>query len=135
MLEDNGWEVPETIEDMETIMDEAMEKGLYASVTGNKGWQPVNENYASLFLTHIATPDTVYKCLTGEESWDNDDVKAANVEGAIDAATIDGSLYAFPRAADNGYFLYYDSSVISEEDAANWDSLLEAADKAGKKLV
>lgn len=77
VLEDNGWEVPETIEDMETIMDEAMEKGLYASVTGNKGWQPVNENYASLFLTHIATPDTVYKCLTGEESWDNDDVKAA----------------------------------------------------------
>lgn len=63
-----------------------------------------------------------------------DDVKAANVEGAIDAATIDGSLYAFPRAADNGYFLYYDSSVISEEDAANWDSLLEAADKAGKKV-
>ena len=34
-----------------------------------------------------------------------------SVEGAIDAATIDGSLYAFPRAADNGYFLYYDSSV------------------------
>ena len=63
-----------------------------------------------------------------------DDVKAANVEGAIDAATIDGSLYAFPRAADNGYFLYYDSSVISEEDAASWDSLLEAADKAGKKV-
>ena len=77
VLEDNGWEVPATIEDMEKIMDEAMEKGLYASVTGNKGWQPVNENYASLFLTHVATPDTVYKCLTGEESWENDDVKAA----------------------------------------------------------
>ena len=77
VLEDNGWEVPTTIEDMEKIMDEAMEKGLYGSVTGNKGWQPVNENYASLFLTHVATPDTVYKCLTGEESWNNDDVKAA----------------------------------------------------------
>ena len=77
VLEDNGWEVPTTIEEMEKIMDEAMEKGLYGSVTGNKGWQPVNENYASLFLTHIATPDTVYKCLTGEESWVNDDVKAA----------------------------------------------------------
>ena len=77
VLEDNGWEVPTTIEEMEKIMDEAMEKGLYASVTGNKGWQPVNENYGSLFLTHIATPDTVYKCLTGEESWNNDDVKAA----------------------------------------------------------
>lgn len=63
-----------------------------------------------------------------------DDVKAANVEGAIEAATIDGGLYAFPRAADNGYFLYYDSSVITEEDAASWSTLLAAADTAGKKV-
>ncbi|WP_373214493.1 ABC transporter substrate-binding protein [Ruminococcus sp. 5_1_39BFAA] len=77
VMEDNGWEIPTTIEEMEAIMDEALEKGMYASVTGNKGWQPVNENYASLFLTHVATPETVYKCLTGEESWVNDDVKAA----------------------------------------------------------
>lgn len=63
-----------------------------------------------------------------------DDVKAANVPGSIEAATIDGSLYAFPRAADNGYFLFYDSSVLSEEDVASWDSLLAAAEKAGKKV-
>ena len=77
VLEDNGWAVPTTIEELESIMDKAMEKGLYASVTGNKGWQPVNENYASLFLTHIAEPETMYKILKGEESWNNDDVKAA----------------------------------------------------------
>ncbi len=77
VLEDNGWKVPTTIEEMESIMDQAMEKGLYASVTGNKGWQPVNENYASLFLTHIAGPQTVYQCLKGEKSWNNDEVKAA----------------------------------------------------------
>ncbi|MDO5538907.1 MAG: extracellular solute-binding protein [Eubacteriales bacterium] len=63
-----------------------------------------------------------------------DDVKAANVAGSVEAATVDGSLYAFPRAADNGYFLFYDSSVISEEDVASWDSLLAAAEKAGKKV-
>ena len=63
-----------------------------------------------------------------------DDVKAANVDGSIEAATVDGSLYAFPRAADNGYFLYYDSSVLTEEDVASWDSLLAAADKTGKKV-
>ncbi len=62
------------------------------------------------------------------------DVKSANVQGAVDAATIDGSLYAFPRAADNGYFLYYDSSVLTEEDVASWDALLAAADAAGKKV-
>ena len=64
-----------------------------------------------------------------------DDVKAANVEGSIDAATIDGSLYAFPRAADNGYFLYYDSSVISEEAAASWDSFLKQLIRLERKLV
>lgn len=63
-----------------------------------------------------------------------DDVKAANVEGSVDAAMIDGEMYAFPRAADNGYFLYYDASVLSEEDVASWSSLLEAADAAGKKV-
>ncbi len=77
VLADNGWEVPTTIEELEAVMDKALEAGLYASVTGNKGWQPVNENYASAFLTHVAGPATMYKVLTGEESWVNDDVKAA----------------------------------------------------------
>lgn len=77
VLADNGWEVPKTIEDLEAIMDRAMKKGMYGSVTGNKGWKPVNENYASLFLTHIAGPETVYKCLTGEEKWNNPQVSAA----------------------------------------------------------
>lgn len=63
-----------------------------------------------------------------------DDVKSANVEGSVEAASIDGDLYAFPRAADNGYFLYYDSSVISAEDAASWDTLLAAAAEAGGKV-
>lgn len=77
MLAANGWEVPKTIEDLESIMDQAMAKGMYGSVTGNKGWKPVNENYASLFLTHIAGPDAVYKCLTGKENWNNPQVSDA----------------------------------------------------------
>lgn len=63
-----------------------------------------------------------------------DDVKSENVEASIEAASVDGSLYAFPRAGDNGYFLYYDSSILSEEDVASWDSLLAAAEANGKKV-
>ena len=63
-----------------------------------------------------------------------DDVKNENVEASIEAASIDGSLYAFPRAGDNGYFLYYDSSILSEEDVASWDALLAAAEANGKKV-
>ena len=62
------------------------------------------------------------------------DIKAANGEGSVEAASIDGKLMAFPMTGGNGYFLYYDSSVISDEDAATWDTLLAAADKAGKKV-
>lgn len=62
------------------------------------------------------------------------DVKAANGEGSVEAASVGGKLMAFPMTGGNGYFLYYDSSVISEKDAATWDTLLAAADKAGKKV-
>lgn len=63
-----------------------------------------------------------------------DDVKNANMETAIEAATMNGSLYAFPMAGDNSYIMYYDSSVVSEEDAKSWDGLLAAAQKGGKKV-
>lgn len=62
------------------------------------------------------------------------DVKAANASGSVDAASYNGKFYAYPMSADNGYFLYYDSSLISAEDVKTWDSLLAAADKAGKKV-
>ena len=62
------------------------------------------------------------------------DIKGANASGSVDAATANDALYAFPMSADNGYFLYYDSSVISADDAKSWDSLLAAAEAAGKKV-
>ncbi|MBQ7918679.1 MAG: extracellular solute-binding protein [Lachnospiraceae bacterium] len=61
------------------------------------------------------------------------DVKAANASGSVDAASVDGTLYAYPMTADNGYFLYYDSTVVSAEDAKSWDTLLAAAEAGGKK--
>jgi len=40
-----------------------------------------------------------------------DTVTAENGEGSVEAATVDGKLYAFPATADNGYFLYYNKAV------------------------
>ena len=62
------------------------------------------------------------------------DVKSANASGSVEAATKDGTLYAFPMSADNGYFLYYNSALVTPEDAQTWDTLLAAAEKAGKKV-
>lgn len=63
-----------------------------------------------------------------------DDIKAANAAGSVEAASYNGELYAFPATADNGYFLFYDSTKVTAEQAASWDTLLEAADAAGSKV-
>lgn len=62
------------------------------------------------------------------------DVKAANASGSVDAASYNGKFYAYPMSADNGYFLYYDSSLLTADDVKSWDSLLAAAEKTGKKV-
>ena len=63
-----------------------------------------------------------------------DDVKAANGEGSVAASTKDGKLYAFPMGGGNNYFLYYDSTKITAEQAQSWDGLLAAAEAAGSKV-
>lgn len=63
------------------------------------------------------------------------DIESANTEDSVAAAKFNDTLYAFPMTADNGYFMFYDSRIISEEDVASWDSLLAAAEAAGKKVA
>ncbi len=82
-------------------------------------------------LQSVDSMDQVLQTYAGKSV---EDVKSANAAGAVEAATRDGQLYAFPMTADNGYFLLYDSSVLSEEDVKSWDSLLAAAEAAGKKV-
>ena len=63
-----------------------------------------------------------------------DDVKSANAPDSVEAATFNGKMYGFPTGGANTYFLYYDSSIVSDEDAKTWDSLLAAANKGKKKV-
>lgn len=64
-----------------------------------------------------------------------DEIIAANVPEAAEAAKINGVLYAYPMTADNGYFLYYDKRYISDSDAETLDGILAAAEKCGKKFT
>lgn len=64
-----------------------------------------------------------------------EDVKYIKEENTgADAFTEDGKLYAFPFAADNGYFMYYDSRVFSKDDVKDLDTMLAKAKAAGKKV-
>ena len=64
-----------------------------------------------------------------------DDIVARNSDGSVAAATLDGKLYGFPATADNGYFLYYDKSVLSADDVKSLDKILEVSAAAGKRFL
>lgn len=66
---------------------------------------------------------------------DSDEIKAANVDGAVEAATIDEAIYAYPMTADNGYFMFYNKKYLSEEDVATFDKMLAVANKLNKKVT
>ena len=55
-------------------------------------------------------------------------------EEAVNAARVNDDVYAFPITSDNGYFLYYDKSVISDEDAKDMSKILADCQAAGKTL-
>lgn len=82
-------------------------------------------------LANLDEYDEAFQSVAGKSIAD---VKAANSESSVAAATVNDSLYAFPMAGDNSYFLYYDSSIVSPEDAQSWDTLLAAAEAGGKKV-
>ncbi len=60
------------------------------------------------------------------------DVKANNDAGSIAAATVGGQLYAYPLTSDNGYFLYYDKSVVT--DPTSLEKIVADCEAAGKNF-
>ena len=61
-------------------------------------------------------------------------IKANNEAGSVAAATVAGTLYAYPMTADNGYYMYYDTSIINAEDAESLEKIIAACEAAGKKV-
>ena len=85
--------------------------------------------FANDQLIDLVNADALY-----EVTRNLDEVIAENSAGSIESATLDDVLYGYPMSADNGYFLYYDKSVCSEEDVQTLDGILAAANTAGKKV-
>ena len=80
-------------------------------------------------LVDLVKADALY-----EVTRNTDAIIAANTPGSIGAASYEGTLYGYPMTSDNGYFLYYDKSVFTEEDLATLDGILAAANAAGKQV-
>ena len=54
--------------------------------------------------------------------------------GSIAYGTNDEKVYGYPYAADNGYFMYYDKSVVTDEQAGKLETIISACESAGKKI-
>ena len=55
-----------------------------------------------------------------------------NDTGAVKAATSAGSIYCYPLTSDNGYFMYYDKSVVKEEHLGSLEAIIEDCRAAGR---
>ena len=59
-------------------------------------------------------------------------VAATNDAGSVSAVMMGDTMYAYPMTSDNGYFLYYDKSVVT--DPTNMEAILADCEKAGKNV-
>lgn len=80
-------------------------------------------------LVDLVKADALY-----EVTRNTDAIIAANTPGSINAASYEGTLYGYPMTSDNGYFLYYDKSVFTDEDLSTLDGILAVANAAGKQV-
>ena len=79
------------------------------------------QNHALLEITDNV--DEIIEANGGKES------------AAIQSASYEGKLYAYPMTASNGYFLYYNKEYFTEEDVKSFDKMLEIAEKNNKKVA
>lgn len=59
-------------------------------------------------------------------------VTELNDSASVSAATVGENLYCYPLTSDNGYYMYYDTSVIPEADLGSLETLIADCEKAGK---
>lgn len=66
---------------------------------------------------------------------DKDFVVENNSESSVDAATVNGSIYAYPETGDNSYVLVYNKDYVTEDQAKTLEGVLEACKAANKNFV
>ena len=83
--------------------------------------------FANDQLRDLVNADALY-----EVTRNKDAIVAANSAGSVESATLNDTLYGYPMTADNGYFLYYDKSVVT--DPTSIEAILADCEKAGKNF-
>ena len=61
-------------------------------------------------------------------------ISAQNDAGSVAAASVAGTLYAYPMTADNGYYLYYNTALFTEEDVESMEKIIEICEANNVKF-
>lgn len=85
-----------------------------------------NDQIASLVSNGLAE--------IGSQSLFYQTVVAENSEDSVEAATFNGKLYGYPYAADNGCFMYYNKSILNENDVKTLEGIISKCETTGKKI-
>ena len=69
MFEENKWDVPKTIQELEMIADKMIKMDIVPFATGSADWRQTSEWFVSIVFNSVAGPDNLYKALKGEIPW------------------------------------------------------------------
>ena len=83
-------------------------------------------NFAQDQLARLVSAMALTPASDEEKGW----IAEQNDENSVAAATLSDMVYAYPLTSDNGYFLYYDKSVVS--DPSTLEGILADCEAAGK---
>lgn len=142
------WGAEEDQELLRTIADNFIkEYGNYGGkITINLGAQSEKEAKDTVLTDPTAAADVyafaddqlnelVQAGALQEVQLNADDIKSRNTAASVDAATLNGKLYAYPLTADNGYFMFYDKSFFTEDDVKSLDTMMEKAAAQARKSL
>lgn len=79
-------------------------------------------------LSRLVSAGAVQPVITNYASW----IEENNDAGSVAAVKSGDMTYAFPMTSDNGYFLFYDKSVVS--DPSSLEAIIADCEKAGKNF-
>ena len=61
-------------------------------------------------------------------------IKELNDAGSVAAGTVAGTMYAYPMTSDNGYYMYYNKALISDEDAESMEKIIAICEQNNLKF-
>ncbi len=83
------------------------------------------EQLASLVLAEVlSVPDERTKSI----------IRIGNDGGSVRAATVGQELYCYPLTSHNGYFMYYDKSVVKDTHIDSLEDIIADCENAGRKF-